>query len=161
MVVDAMITPICPFCSKPLAAQHSLYGYSLTCYGTDGHFYGALAATEEDARAIVLKPQKTLADALSARIALPLEQRRHQKLREKVTGLFAQSFGQPMDAAPKDKEILAVNGLNQFSVVHWNGTDWVDAHLEIMFRIELVVAVAIVARDYCRIPQVVFLGEKK
>lgn len=85
-----MITLLCPICDKPLStSQTSPYGYSLTCYGADGHIYGALCATEAEARAILEKPQKKLVDALSAKIALPIEQRKHSKARHRVHVLRA------------------------------------------------------------------------
>jgi hypothetical protein len=93
------IIPICPFCNSPIfgrwiaAIDEDDQGYyDLSCSATDGHFYGVHAPTEEEARAIVLKPQKRLVDALSAQIALPIEQRKHQALREKATVLMASLF---------------------------------------------------------------------
>lgn len=88
------ITLICPICDKPLICEKQIdernaYHFALECVGSeDGHFYGIHAATEEEARAILYKPQKRLVDALSAKIALPIEQRRHNQLRTKFGQLF-------------------------------------------------------------------------
>lgn len=104
-----MIISICPFCNSPIFGRwvsepESSEGYyDLSCQGSDGHFYGVHAATEEEARAIVLKPQKTLTDALSARIALPLEQRRHNKARQRI-GKFLFYVQQVHDRFKKDIE---------------------------------------------------------
>jgi hypothetical protein len=96
MVGHAMtITLVCPICDKPLICEKRIdernaYHFSLECVGSeDGHFYGANASTEEEARAILEKPQKRLVDALSAKIALPIEQRKHAKSRKRVRVLHA------------------------------------------------------------------------
>lgn len=79
-----MTIPICPFCSKPLDLEPFIDGYTLACNGADGHFYGVHAATEFEARMILARPQKKLVEALSAMIALPIEQRRREKLEENL-----------------------------------------------------------------------------
>lgn len=84
------IIPVCPFCAKPLTGKQHDTHYTFLCVEREvheGHMYGASAATEAEARAIVLKPQKYLLDALSAKIALPIEQRRHAELRQRYHAL--------------------------------------------------------------------------
>lgn len=81
------ITLICPICNKPLSGKQYVSCYRLWCMD-DTHHYEATASTEEATRAILEKAQKELVDALSAKIALPIEQRRHNQLRVKFNQLF-------------------------------------------------------------------------
>lgn len=88
------ITLICPFCNGPLSLVNvNVYANSdrrtveIGCSNAS-HSYSATAATEAEARAILEKPQKQLVDALSAKIALPIEQRRHNERRAKFNRLF-------------------------------------------------------------------------
>jgi hypothetical protein len=88
------ITLVCPICDKPLICV-ALSTYRVSCPNVGDHFYGAHGATEEEARAILEKSQKRLVDALSAKIALPIEQRKHNAARrasDTAASILAEAF---------------------------------------------------------------------
>lgn len=99
-MVDAAMTIIlvCPICDKPLICV-ALSTYRVSCPNVGDHFYGAHGATEEEARAILEKSQKRLVDALSAKIALPIEKRR----RDAAASILADAFVLRLQGTPPSK----------------------------------------------------------
>lgn len=81
------INLICPICNRSIVGTQLTGRFQLACSPADGHFYGTHAPTEVEARAILEKAQKKLVDALSAKIALPIEQRRHAVVRRRLAQL--------------------------------------------------------------------------
>jgi hypothetical protein len=94
------ITLVCPICDKPLVEFRGTFGYSLMCHGADGHVYGALAASKTDVYAILAPVQKRLVDALSAKIALPIEQRRRDAAAPILADMFCGSMLPDLERMP-------------------------------------------------------------